>query len=140
MLNRLEKLVGFVWSIANESRGADLACQYFRVRLLMIISRCMDCALILSKKKMLVEYEKLKVRVNSEGAITKILGQTAGRGRGQLLYNISQYYSQKLLGSLNNNARNLIVHIDSFSPKEKETFSRFELEQEIIFPLARVMA
>lgn len=131
MTQKREDLVGFIWNIANKLRGPYRPPQYRRVMLPMTILRRMDCALAPTKEKVLKQYEKLKAQGHSDEAITKILGKTADPDRAQPLYNTSKYDFQKLLGDPDNIARNLISYMNSFSPKAKEIFDKFNFEQEI---------
>ena len=112
-----DKLVGFIWTIANKLRGPYRPPQYRRVMLPMIVLRRLDLVLAPTKEAVVAEYAKLKARNLPEEAIEQILGKIAAPDREQPLYNTSKYTFKKLLDDPNSIARNLVDYIEGFSPK-----------------------
>jgi len=126
-----DKLVGFIWTIANKLRGPYRPPQYRRVMLPMIVLRRLDLVLAPTKDAVVAEYAKLKARKLPDEAIEQILGKIAAPDREQPLYNTSKYTFKKLLDDPNSIARNLVDYIEGFSPKARKIFDEFEFEKEI---------
>ena len=63
-----------------------------------------------------------------EKAIAKV---AIGGERTQPLYNLSEFTFPKLLDDADGIASNLIKYINSFSPKARDIFEKFEFESEI---------
>jgi len=126
-----QKLIDFIWTIANQLRGPYRPPQYRKVMLPLIVLRRLDCVLEDTRDDIFAMYEDLKSKGMTEEAIEKILGRKASDDRDQPLYNLSKYTFKKLIDDSNSIARNLVSYIQGFSPNVRDIFSRFEFEKEI---------
>ncbi|MDD1421890.1 type I restriction-modification system subunit M [Dolichospermum sp. ST_sed1] len=127
-----QDLIGFIWSVADKLRGPYRPHQYRRVMLPLIVLRRLDAVLEPTKKAVLearTKYEAMGLKGDAfEKAIAKV---AIGGERTQPLYNLSEFTFPKLLDDADGIASNLIKYINSFSPKARDIFEKFEFESEI---------
>lgn len=130
--NPHQDLVGFIWSVADKLRGPYRPPQYRRVMLPMIVLRRLDCVLELTKKKVLVEKERLEAKGLSGNALEIAISKAAvGEGRTQPFYNAFKFSLAEVLGDPDAIAQNLVGYINGFSPQIREIFEKFDFEKEI---------
>lgn len=98
----------------------------------LIVLRRLDAVLEPTKKAVLearTKYEAMGLKGDAfEKAIAKV---AIGGERTQPLYNLSEFTFPKLLDDADGIASNLIKYINSFSPKARDIFEKFEFESEI---------
>ncbi|MDD1416493.1 type I restriction-modification system subunit M [Dolichospermum sp. ST_con] len=127
-----QEFIGFIWSVADKLRGPYRPHQYRRVMLPLIVLRRLDAVLEPTKKAVLearTKYEAMGLKGDAfEKAIAKV---AIGGERTQPLYNLSEFTFPKLLDDADGIASNLIKYINSFSPKARDIFEKFEFESEI---------
>lgn len=90
MTNYSDRLVSFIWDVADLLRGPYRPPEYRKVMLHMTVLRRLDCVLEPSKSKVLEEHKKLKGQ--NPAYIHKML-QRAAR---QQFYNTSKYDFERL--------------------------------------------
>ncbi|MGL4501216.1 MAG: type I restriction-modification system subunit M [Planktothrix sp.] len=130
--NSHQDLIGFIWTIADKLRGPYRPPQYRRVMLPLIVLRRLDAVLEPTKLAVIeakAKYEKMGLTGEAfEKAIAKV---ALGGERQQFLYNTSEFTFPKLLNDADGIASNLINYINSFSPKARDIFEKFDFESEI---------
>lgn len=130
--NSHQDLIGFIWTIADKLRGPYRPPQYRRVMLPLIVLRRLDAVLEPTKQAVIeakAKYEKMGLTGEAlEKAIAKV---ALGGERQQFLYNTSEFTFPKLLNDADGIASNLINYINSFSPKARDIFEKFDFESEI---------
>jgi len=120
------KLVDFIWAIANQLRGPYRPPQYRKVMLPLIVLRRLDIITEDNKEAVRNEYKRLKAKKSSEDTIERTLNS-----KFEGIYNLSPYTFQKLLADPQGIAPNLITYIKGFSPVIREIFEKFKFEIEI---------
>ncbi|MBE9050221.1 SAM-dependent DNA methyltransferase [Nostocales cyanobacterium LEGE 11386] len=127
-----QELVGFIWSIADKLRGPYRPPQYRRVMLPLIVLRRLDSVLEPTKQAVLEAKAKYTVMGLAGDAFEKAIAKVAiGGNRQQPLYNLSEFTFQKLLGDPDGIASNLRAYINSFSPRARDIFEKFDFDSEI---------
>ncbi len=133
----MQNIESFIWNIADLLRGAYRPPQYRRVMLPLTVLRRIDCVLEGQQEQVLDSCKQLKEKYNALSAQEK-QHKTEEAYISQFLdiqfenlYNISEFNFQRILDDSEHIKQNLIRYIDSFSPKIREIFSRFNFEQEI---------
>jgi len=144
-----EKLVGFIWSIADKLRGPYRPPQYRRVMLPLIVLRRLDA--VLEPTRFAVLDAKDKYSTLEGEAFEKAIAKVAmGSDRQQPLYNLSQFafrrlsdkhnphkndlQSRVISGLLDDSdglASNLQTYINGLSPRARDIFDKFEFAKEI---------
>ncbi len=104
MTNYADRLVSFIWDVADLLRGPYRPPEYRKVMLPMTVLRRLDCVLEATKVKVLEEHKKLK-------------GQNATFA--------------KLLADPEGLAQNLLHYIKAFSPETCALFDNFGFDQQI---------
>ena len=127
-----QDLIGFIWNIADKLRVRYRPPQYRRVMLPLIVLRRLDAVLEPTKQAVIdakAKYEAMGLKGEAfEKAISKV---AIGGERQQFLYNTSEFTFPKLLNDADGIASNLINYINSFSPRARDIFEKFEFESEI---------
>lgn len=118
--NRINQIVGFLWSIAELLRDACKKSENQNFILPFTVLRRLDYALQDTKEKVLEQNKKLKEKglENRHDALCKVSGFS--------FYNTSKYDFDSLLDDPENLKRNLPVYIRSFSPNVVEIFEKFD--------------
>ncbi|MCG8004237.1 MAG: type I restriction-modification system subunit M [Candidatus Thiodiazotropha lotti] len=126
-----QQLSNFIWSVADLLRGPYRPPQYERVMLPLTVLRRFDAVLALTKKSVLVEYEKHKHKDSQ--LIDKLLNNRAKDDDGNPLgfHNHSALDFQALKGDPDNVGRHLTDYINGFSENVRKIFEYFEFEKEI---------
>ncbi len=119
-----QQIQSFIWDIADLLRGSYRPPQYRLVMLPMVVLRRLDCVISTQKEEMMKKYETLKGK--KEEHIERHMCGKFGE-----IYNISQFDFSSLLDDQTAIARNLLYYIDSFSPKVRNIFEKFEFERQI---------
>ncbi|UQZ88046.1 DNA methyltransferase [Deltaproteobacteria bacterium Smac51] len=125
------KIVEFIWSIAERLRGPYRPPQYRKVMLPLIVLRRLDMVLEDSKSDVLAECERLKAQKISDETIVKTLAQFVQKKHGISFFNISPYTFKTLLHDSEGLAANLVAYINGFSPNVRDIFEKFKFEAEI---------
>ena len=125
MTNYSDRLVGFIWDVADLLRGPYRPPEYRKVMLPMIVLRRLDCVLDPTKAKVLEEHKKLKSQ--SPTYVHKMLQRAAK----QAFYNTSKYDFERLKGDAEGLAQNLLHYIKAFSPEVRSLFDNFAFDQQI---------
>ncbi|HLH17948.1 MAG TPA: class I SAM-dependent DNA methyltransferase [Bryobacteraceae bacterium] len=125
MTNYADRLVPFIWDIADLLRGPYRPPEYRKVMLPMTVLRRLDCVLEATKTKVLEEAKRLK------GQPPALVDKMLRKAAKQPFYNTSKYDFAKLLGDADGMARNLWHYIQSFSPEVRGLFGHFSFEQQI---------
>jgi type I restriction enzyme M protein len=127
-----QELVGFIWSIADKLRGPYRPPQYRRVMLPLIVLRRLDAVLEPTKQAVLEAKAKYAAMGLEGEAFEKAIAKVAiGGERQQPLYNLSEFTFHKLLGDPDGIASNLRAYINSFSPRARDIFEKFDFDTEI---------
>jgi type I restriction enzyme M protein len=127
-----QELVGFIWSIADKLRGPYRPPQYRRVMLPLIVLRRLDAVLEPTKQAVLDAKAKYQAMGLEGEAFEKAIAKVAISGnRQQPLYNLSEFTFKKLLEDNEGIASNLRTYINSFSPKARDIFEKFDFDSEI---------
>jgi type I restriction enzyme M protein len=123
--NYSERLVSFIWDVADLLRGPYRPPEYRKVMLPMTVLRRLDCVLEPSKSKVLEEHKRLK---GQSPAYTHKMLQRAAK---QQFYNTSKYHFERLKGDPDGLAQNLLNYIHGFSPEVRALFENFGFDQQI---------
>lgn len=118
--------INFIWQIADLLRGPYRPPQYERVMLPMTVLRRFDCALTDSKEAVLARYEQLKNKFEGD-ALDSMLNIVSG----QKFHNHSPLTFEKMKGSPETIAKDLVSYIRGFSSNVQRIFDFFEFEKEI---------
>ena len=121
-----QKVIGFIWNIANKLRGPYRPPQYRKVMLPLVVLRRLDLVASKTKDKILATKTALEAKGVDGDALAKALSKIAP------VYNTSGFTFEKLLGDPPNIASNLVAYIHGFSPRAKDIFDKFEFETEIV--------
>ncbi|OUL36939.1 restriction endonuclease subunit M [Nostoc sp. T09] len=124
---KVRKLVGFIWSIAELLRGDYKQADYGKVILPFTVLRRLDCILEPTKVSVMDFYEtKVKSMKNLKNP-EPLLNQKAGVP----FHNISQFTFQKLKADPDNLAANLKNFINGFSAAGREIIEYFNFNDQI---------
>jgi type I restriction enzyme M protein len=118
--------INFIWQIADLLRGPYRPPQYERVMLPMTILRRFDCLLADTKDDVLARHEQLKGKFEGE-ALDSMLNKVSG----QKFHNHSSLTFDKMKGSPESIAKDLVSYIRGFSSNVQRIFDYFEFEKEI---------
>ena len=119
----MSQLANFVWSIADQLRGAYKPHEYGDVILPMTILRRLDCVLEESKTQVLAKAAKLK----NPDHLALVLRNELGLP----FYNTSKYTLKALLSEPDNLRANLVDYLAGFSANVADVFERFKFETEL---------
>ncbi len=119
------KIVSFIWQVAELLRGPYRPNQYKKVILPLIVLRRLDCVLEPTKEKVLTKEKSLKK--SKMRNIESILNRVAG----QKFYNKSHFTFEKLKADPDNISANLTNFIKGFSERARKIIEHFNLEKEI---------
>lgn len=119
--------INLIWQIADLLRGPYRPPQYERVMLPMTVLRRFDCVLADTKEDVLAKYEKLK-KGKMEGEALDALLNKASK---QKFHNHSKLSFEKLRGSSETIAKDLVSYISGFSANVRRIFEYFEFDKEI---------
>ena len=125
MTNYSDRLVSFIWDVADLLRGPYRPPEYRKVMLPMTVLRRLDCVLESTKEKVLEEQKRLK------GQNATIVDKMLRRAAKQQFYNTSKYDFGKLLDDPEGLAQNLLHYIKAFSPETRALFDNFGFDQQI---------
>lgn len=122
------KIVGFIWSIADDClRDVFVRGKYRDVILPMFVLRRLDCLLEPSKEAVLEE-----VRFQREDAAMADLDPHGlCEASGYVFYNTSRFTLKSLLGNPSQLEANLKNYLDGFSENVKEIIEKFDLRNQI---------
>ncbi|MBN2782954.1 MAG: SAM-dependent DNA methyltransferase [Campylobacterales bacterium] len=126
------KLVGFIWSIADDClRDVYVRGKYRDVILSMVVLRRLDALLEPTKDEVLEE-----LRFQSEEALFTELDDMGLRdASGYVFYNTSRWTLQKLYDTATNSSQmleaNFIEYLNGFSKNVGEIVKKFELKSKI---------
>jgi type I restriction enzyme M protein len=118
--------INFIWQIADLLRGPYRPPQYERVMLPMTILRRFDCVLADTKQAVLSKHEQIKGKFEGE-ALDAMLNKISR----QKFHNHSQLSFEKMKGSPDSIAKDLVSYIRGFSSNIQRIFDYFEFEKEI---------
>ncbi len=116
----------FIWQIADLLRGPYRPPQYERVMLPMTVLRRFDCALTDTKDAVIARYQQLKDKFEGD-ALDSMLNKVSG----QKFHNHSPLTFEKMKGSPETIAKDLVSYIRGFSSNVQRIFDFFEFEKEI---------
>ncbi len=125
MTNYSDKLVSFIWDVADLLRGPYRPPEYRKVMLPMTVLRRLDCVLEDTKPRVLAEQKKLK------GQPTGYVHSMLLRAAKQPFYNTSKYDFERLKADPEGLAQNLLHYIHGFSPEVRGVFQHFAFEQQV---------
>jgi type I restriction enzyme M protein len=125
LTNYSDRLVSFIWDVADLLRGPYRPPEYRKVMLPMTVLRRLDCVLEPSKSKVLEEHKKLK------GQSPAYLHKMLQRAAKQQFYNTSKYDFERLKADSEGLAQNLLHYIQGFSPEVRALFENFGFDQQI---------
>ncbi|MGI8741663.1 MAG: type I restriction-modification system subunit M [Bryobacteraceae bacterium] len=125
MTNYSDRLVSFIWDVADLLRGPYRPPEYRKVMLPMTVLRRLDCVLESTKEKVLEENKRLK------GQNATLIDKMLRRAAKQQFYNTSKYDFSKLLDDPEGLAQNLLHYIHAFSPETRALFDNFGFDQQI---------
>lgn len=125
MTNYADRLVPFIWDVADLLRDPYRPPEYRKVMLPMTVLRRLDCVLESTKDKVLEEHRKRK------GENPTIVDKMLRRAAKQQFYNTSKYDFSKLLADSEGLAQNLLHYIKAFSPETRALFDNFGFDRPI---------
>lgn len=122
------KIVGFIWSIADDClRDVFVRGKYRDVILPMFVLRRLDCLLEPTKEAVLEE-----VRFQREDAeMTDLDPHGLREASGYVFSNVSRFTLKSLLGNPSQLEANLKNYLDGFSDNVKEIIEKFDLRNQI---------
>ncbi|MEH1842085.1 MAG: class I SAM-dependent DNA methyltransferase [Nostoc sp.] len=123
---KVRKLAGFIWSIAELLRGDYKQADYGKVILPFTVLRRLDCVLEPTKTEVMDFYETKLKSMNLKNP-EPLLNQKAG----VTFHNISQFTFQKLKADPDNVAANLRNFINGFSIAGREIIEYFNFTDQI---------
>ena len=123
---KVRKLAGFIWSIAELLRGDYKQADYGKVILPFTVLRRLDCVLEPTKAVVMEFYETKLKSMNLKNP-EPLLNQKAGVN----FHNISQFTFQKLKADPDNVAANLRNFINGFSIAGREIIEYFNFTDQI---------
>ncbi|MGF2039783.1 MAG: type I restriction-modification system subunit M [Nostoc sp. CmiVER01] len=123
---KVRKLAGFIWSIAELLRGDYKQADYGKVILPFTVLRRLDCVLEPTKAAVMEFYETKLKSMNLKNP-EPLLNQKAG----VTFHNISQFTFQKLKADPDNVAANLKNFINGFSIAGREIIEYFNFTDQI---------
>ncbi|WP_375472836.1 N-6 DNA methylase [uncultured Nostoc sp.] len=123
---KVRKLAGFIWSIAELLRGDYKQADYGKVILPFTVLRRLDCVLEPTKAVVMEFYETKLKSMNLKNP-EPLLNQKAGG----TFHNISQFTFQKLKADPDNVAANLRNFINGFSIAGREIIEYFNFTDQI---------
>ena len=115
-----------IWQIADLLRGPYRPPQYERVMLPMTVLRRFDCVLAPTRAKVVVEYERLKGRIDGNALEAKL-----NAAAGQHFHNRSEFDFERLKGDPDNIVQHLSLYTQKFSTNVRDIFEHFEFQSEI---------
>lgn len=113
--------VNFIWSIANRLRGAYQSDKYKDVIIPMTIIRRFECALEVTKDKVLETYK----------ANPQMPAKLLQRLSGYSFYNTSEFSLVELLNDPNNIAANFKAYIEGFSANVQDIIKNLDFDKQI---------
>ncbi|HEU0141664.1 MAG: SAM-dependent DNA methyltransferase [Bryobacterales bacterium] len=120
-----DKLVSFIWDVADLLRGPYRPPEYRKVMLPMTVLRRLDCVLAGTKVKVLDTAKAVK------GQPATLIDRRLKQAAKQPFYNASKYDFEKLKGDPDGLAQNLLNYIRGFSPDVRKVFDNFAFDQQI---------
>jgi type I restriction enzyme M protein len=123
---KVRKLAGFIWSIAELLRGDYKQADYGKVILPFTVLRRLDCVLE-PTKAVVMDFYETKVKSMNLKNPEPLLNQKAG----VTFHNISQFTFQKLKSDPDNVAANLKNFINGFSVAGREIIEYFNFNDQI---------
>ncbi|MEH2140984.1 type I restriction-modification system subunit M [Nostoc sp.] len=123
---KVRKLAGFIWSIAELLRGDYKQADYGKVILPFTVLRRLDCVLE-PTKALVMEFYETKLKSMNLKNPEPLLNQKAG----VTFHNISQFTFQKLKADPDNVAANLRNFINGFSIAGREIIEYFNFTDQI---------
>lgn len=124
---KVRKLAGFIWSIAELLRGDYKQADYGKVILPFTVLRRLDCVLEPTKAAVMEFYETKVKSMKDLKNPEPLLNQKVGVP----FHNISQFTFQKLKGDADNVAANLRNFINGFSVAGREIIEYFNFNDQI---------
>ncbi|MHC5596663.1 MAG: type I restriction-modification system subunit M [Nostoc sp.] len=124
---KVRKLAGFIWSIAELLRGDYKQADYGKVILPFTVLRRLDCVLEPTKTEVMDFYETKVKSMKDLKNPEPLLNQKAG----VTFHNISQFTFQKLKADPDNVAANLKNFINGFSIAGREIIEYFNFTDQI---------
>ncbi|MEA5622409.1 class I SAM-dependent DNA methyltransferase [Nostoc sp. UHCC 0251] len=124
---KVRKLAGFIWSIAELLRGDYKQADYGKVILPFTVLRRLDCVLEPTKTEVMDFYETKVKSMKDLKNPEPLLNQKAG----VTFHNISQFTFQKLKADPDNVAANLKNFINGFSVAGREIIEYFNFTDQI---------
>jgi type I restriction enzyme M protein len=126
------KLVGFIWSIADdELRDVYVRGKYRDVILPMFVLRRLDCLLEITKAAV---QEEVRFQQKEVG-LTDLDPEGLSEASGYVFYNISKFTLNRLVKTATNNQQaleaNFQVYLDGFSENVKEIIKKFKLRDKV---------
>ncbi|HYW42333.1 MAG TPA: class I SAM-dependent DNA methyltransferase [Bryobacteraceae bacterium] len=121
-MNHFSDKVNLIWDIADTLRGPYRPPEYRKVMLPMTVLRRLDCVLEPTKHQVLDTQKKWG------GKAADALLRKAAR---QSFYNTSRLDFEKLKGSPDNIAQDLVKYIRSFSPNVRAIFEKFGFDDNV---------
>lgn len=118
--------INLIWQIADLLRGPYRPPQYERVMLPMTILRRFDCVLAETKQAVLTKHDQIKGKFEGEA-----LDEMLNRISKQKFHNHSQLSFEKMKGSPDSIAKDLVSYMRGFSSNVQRIFEYFEFEKEI---------
>ncbi len=115
-----------IWQIADLLRGPYRPPQYERVMLPMTVLRRFDCVLAPTKATVVVDYKRLKGRLEGNALDARL-----NAAAGQRFHNHSDLDFERLKGDPDNISRHLVSYIRGFSANVRDIFDYFEFENEV---------
>jgi len=115
-----------IWQIADLLRGPYRPPQYERVMLPMTVLRRFDCVLAPTKATVVVDYKRLKGRLEGNALDARL-----NAAAGQRFHNHSELDFERLKGDPDNISRHLVSYIRGFSANVRDIFDYFEFENEV---------
>jgi type I restriction enzyme M protein len=122
------KIVGFIWSIADDClRDVFVRGKYRDVILPMFVLRRLDCLLEPTKQAVLDEVQFQQKEVGLTDLDPKGLCEASG----YVFYNTSQFTLKTLLGNPSQLEANFKNYLDGFSSNVKEIIENFDLRNQV---------
>lgn len=122
------KIVGFIWSIADDClRDVFVRGKYRDVILPMFVLRRLDCLLEPTKRKVLDEVTFQQ----TDAKLTTLDPNGLCEASGYVFYNTSQFTLKSLLGNPSQLEANFKNYLDGFSANVKEIIENFDLRNQV---------
>jgi len=120
-MNGFQDTIRSIWSVADLLRGDYKPSEYGHVIVPLMLLRRLDCALAPTKDAVLAEYDSLQQ--DPDLVLNRIAGQR--------FHNTSKLDLPTLLVDPHNIAVNLRSYINAFNQHVRDTFERFNFDQQI---------